>query len=113
MKTIVISAFPACGKSYFFSNNKSLKILDSDSSNFHKEDGTLDVESYVNGHIKNELGKHDYILVSSHLDVRQKLEDEGIEFVTVYPAMECKQSFLRRMKDRGNDEKFLELLNKN
>lgn len=111
-KTIVVSAFPACGKSYFSSKNSSLKVSDSDSSNFHRN-GRLDVDWYVNGHIKSMIGKCDYIFVSSHLDVRHKMEKEGIKFVTVYPSLDSKDAFLKRMRERGNDEKFLKLLNTN
>ncbi len=34
--TKLVSAFPGCGKSYFFKNNKELNTLDSDSSGFDK-----------------------------------------------------------------------------
>ena len=37
MKTVVISAFPGVGKTYFMQNNKDIKILDSDSSDYHFE----------------------------------------------------------------------------
>lgn len=32
--TIIVSGFPAVGKSYLFNNQNELKILDSDSSQF-------------------------------------------------------------------------------
>ena len=32
--TIIVSAFPCCGKTYYFENKKDLVVLDSDSSNF-------------------------------------------------------------------------------
>ena len=33
-KTKIVSAFPACGKSYIFDNMKSIDCVDSDSSQF-------------------------------------------------------------------------------
>lgn len=110
--TIVISAFPACGKSYLKQNITDLKILDSDSSNFHRN-GKLDVDWYIGEHVKNIIGRYDYIFVSSHLEVRRKLEKENIKFVTVYPDIHSKRAFLLRMYKRGNNKKFLNLLNKN
>jgi hypothetical protein len=35
-QTSVISAFPGCGKSHYFRENKDKSILDSDSSKFDK-----------------------------------------------------------------------------
>jgi hypothetical protein len=34
MSALVISAFPACGKSYYYNTHKDSKVLDSDSSQF-------------------------------------------------------------------------------
>jgi spore cortex formation protein SpoVR/YcgB (stage V sporulation) len=54
-KTLVISAFPGCGKSHFFRNNKDKEVLDSDSSKFDKAHFP---KNYIE-HIKSNLGKVD------------------------------------------------------
>ena len=67
--TLVVSAFPGCGKSHLFRNKGDKKILDSDSSTFDKSQFP---ENYIN-HIKSNIGDVDMILVSSHKEVRDAL----------------------------------------
>ena len=124
-KTLVISAYPCCGKSYLKEHGlRGYSILDSDSSKFswieryyteeeidsilsifNTTDSLLPVESIKNiyrketrrvrnpnfvedyiGHIKENIGKVDIIFVSTHLEVRQSLQDNNIEYYTVYPS---------------------------
>lgn len=115
--TIVVSAFPACGKSWMYGNSKKA-ILDSDSSNFswvtndagEKVRNPEFPKNYIE-HIKANIGKADIIFVSSHLQVRQALKDEGIKFVTVYPKRNLKEEWIGRCYCRGNDAAFLSFLN--
>ena len=120
-KTIVISAFPACGKSYTYKNfnGKPYTMIDSDSSKFSwiYENGVKTdkrnpnfIEDYIS-HIKENIGKVDVIFVSSHAEVRKALRDNNIKYFMIYPSLEMKDEMLRRMKERGNDEKFIEFQN--
>lgn len=109
VNTLVVSAFPGCGKSHLFRNKGEKKILDSDSSTFDKSQFP---DNYIT-HIKSNLGNVDIILVSSHKVVRDALEKEGIDFTLVYPNREIKDEYIQRYVDRGNDEKFVELLKSN
>lgn len=117
-RTIVISAFPACGKSYTYShfNGRPYTMLDSDSSKYswiYKDGKKTDernpnfISDYMN-HIKENIGKVDVIFVSSHPEVRKGLTDNGIKYFLVYPLLYMKEEMIRRMKDRGNDEKFIQ-----
>lgn len=110
-KTELISAFPGCGKSYYFEKAKetSEKVLDSDSSTFDKKEFPA---NYIE-HIKNNMGKVDKIFISSHDVVRDALVDEGLDFTLVYPDKSIKKEYINRYKERGNDDKFVELLEKN
>ena len=107
--TLVVSAFPGCGKSHLFRNKGEKKILDSDSSTFDKSQFP---ENYIS-HIKSNIGKVDIILVSSHKEVRDALKNQDINFTLVYPSSDIKDEYIQRYVDRGNDEKFVELLRKN
>jgi len=109
VKTIIISAFPGCGKSHLFRNKGDKQILDSDSSKFDKSKFP---QNYID-HIKSNIGLADMILVSSHKEVRDALVDNGIEFTLVYPNKDIKDEYIQRYIDRGNEEKFVELLKKN
>lgn len=117
--TIVISAFPACGKSYKVKNYNGdpYIMLDSDSSRFSwikDTEGNIktrnpDFPSNYIQHIKNNIGKVDVIFVSSHKEVRQALRDNDIKYFMVYPTLDMKYIFLQRMKDRGNAKEFIKM----
>lgn len=110
-KTKIISAFPGIGKTYLYENQHKLglKILDSDSSTFNKDKFP---QNYIE-HIKNNIGKVDIILVSSHDVVRNALVNENIFFFLVYPDIKLKDEFIKRYKKRGNHENFIKLLDSN
>ncbi len=107
-KTLIISAFPGTGKTYLF-NNTDKTILDSDSSKFDK---TKFPENYIQ-HIKDNIGKVDIILVSSHKPVRDALVANKIDFTLVYPSKELKEEYINRYKQRGSPETFIDLITKN
>ena len=91
-KTLIISAFPACGKTFLYKNQEQLlfksqdglqihySFLDSDSSKFKKYDGWE--KEYVN-HIEENIGKVDFIFISQHDVVLQEIANRGLPFVTV------------------------------
>ena len=123
-RAFVVSAFPGCGKSTFYrensiyseTSNGKLKILDSDSSLFswiYDENGNkTDVRdpefpnNYIS-HIKAHIESEDIIFVSSHKIVREALEREGIPYIMVYPDKSLKEEWIKRFRDRGNDEAFI------
>jgi len=107
-ETELVSAFPGTGKSYYF-NNTSKDVLDSDSSKFDKSDFP---ENYIR-HIKENMGKVDVILISSHEEVRDALVDADLEFTLIYPDKSLKDEYLERYEERGNDDKFVKLLYEN
>jgi len=122
--TIIVSAFPACGKSYMFNNynGKPFAMLDSDSSNFSwikDENGENTKErdpnfptNYIK-HIKDNIGKVDVIFVSSHDIVRKALNKNNINFFMVYPDKSMKDEWIRRFRERGNDEGFIKFISDN
>ena len=115
MNTKIFSVFPACGKTWLYNHQEDfdLKILDSDSSEFSwkiepiKDDqGNLlrglqkvrnpDFPNNYIKYIKENIGKYDYIFVSSHASVREALDKEGIDFTIVYPTSSCKAEWVGR-----------------
>lgn len=107
-ETLVVSAFPGTGKSYFF-DNSDLNVLDSDSSKFDKAHFPA---NYIE-HIKSNIGKADIIFVSSHKVVRDALVENGIEFILAYPRVELKYEYLSRYKVRGSQDAFIQLISCN
>lgn len=121
--TIIISAFPCSGKSYCFNHYQNdYSILDSDSSNFswEKDDNGKNTKirdpnfpaNYM-AHINDNIGKVDFIFVSSHEEVRKVLINKGIRYLLVYPELKCKQEYLHRAKERGSSEGFVKMLENN
>ena len=105
-------------KSYYHNLHKET-TLDSDSSNFSwiVSDGVKIRNpefptNYIN-HIKENIGKYEFIFVSSHKEVRDALLDNNIFFYLIYPNMYDKDKFIQRYKERGSPESFIELVLKN
>jgi hypothetical protein len=110
MNTKIYSIFPACGKTWLYEHQEDygLKILDSDSSDFSwmrlydplgKPTTKLRNPDFPNNyieHIKENIGKYDFIFVSSHASVREALDKEGIDFTIVYPMPMCKAEWIGR-----------------
>lgn len=119
-RTKVISGFPGVGKSYMFNNKTDLIILDSGSSNFSwvkdlegnntRERNPEFPQNYIN-HIKENLGKVDIIFVSSHDVVRNALRESNISYILAYPNITLKDEYIKRYRDRGNDEPFISMIN--
>lgn len=120
--TKVISAYPCCGKSYIVENSdyifrgddEEIIVLDSDSSVFSWEirpDGkkyrNSDFPNNYIKHIKENIGKVDYIFVSSHSIVRQALSEAGIKFTLVVPEKKLLNEWMIRMYNRGSDTEFI------
>jgi hypothetical protein len=110
MKTKVYSAFPGVGKTTYF-NTTDRNVLDSDSSKFDKKHFPDNYIEHIERNIQDP--KVDKILVSSHKDVRDALLKKGIPFVLVYPNRDIKDEYIQRYKDRGNNDAFVDLLEKN
>lgn len=115
--TKVISGFPAIGKSYITYQNNGMKvIMDSDSSLFSWiREGLRHPDfpnNYIN-HIKSNVGKADYIFVSSHDVVRKALKENNINYTLVYPSIELKDEYIKRYKDRANHEDFIKFIDSN
>lgn len=108
MKTILCSAFPGTGKTYYYMNPYNV-ALDSDSSKFDKSNFP---QNYIE-HIKSKIGKTDIIFISSHKEVRDALIENNLEFILVYPDISLKEEYLERYRKRMNTDDFVKLLDNN
>lgn len=109
--SIVISGFPGIGKSYLYDKlSKSDSITDSDSSQFDKSDFPRNYIEHIKDHIKN---KTNYILVSSHDNVREALRKSDIEFILIYPDRSLKDEYIKRYIKRGSSEFFVDMMKEN
>lgn len=118
MRTIIISAFPGMGKSYAVEHLPQYKMLDLESSNYSwiktndgKVRNPLFAQNYID-HLKQlkDQGLYQVVFVSSHKIVRQALQHHKIYYYLVYPDISLKDQYIRRYRERGNEQEFVELL---
>lgn len=92
-KTLIISAFPGCGKTFLYRNQDKIPVkfngidirctfCDSDSSKFSKHNGWE--KEYVDS-IEDKIGILDFIFISQHDLVLAELERRNIPFISVAP----------------------------
>jgi hypothetical protein len=108
---IVICGFPGVGKSCVANNRKN--IIDAESSAYswsldfeHPENGFKRNPAFPSNYIQSIKGfidKYEYVLVSSHKEVRVALGKEGIPYIIVAPKRELKNEYLIRYLQRGNE----------
>jgi adenylate kinase family enzyme len=128
---IIISGFAGIGKTTLQKNNSN--VIDLESSDFkwiyqNSENESMDKEkrkgvsnriqnplwplNYVNEIIK-KASEYDIVLISQDLDMRNCLRNHGCMYYVCFPRKECKQEYLERYKNRGNNEKFISIVNEN
>ncbi len=109
--TKIICVFPGCGKTYLANNenNKIILDLDKDQKTFLKRD----FPNYYIEYVKDNIGKVDIILVSSHKEIRETLTNENINFSLVYPNRFLKNDFIKRYSERGSTQLFVNIMDKN
>ena len=105
--TIIISGFPGVGKSFLGKNNDD--FIDLDSSRYAGEDRWRRYKE----RIEDALGIYKYIFVSSHQETRDILNELGLKYYVVYPDKNLKEEYLKRYKERGSKEDFIDLMNNN
>lgn len=114
--SIILMGFPGVGKTYIkekYKGSNDLKVLDSDSSNFDKSNFP---NNYIN-YIKEQIGKYDIIMVSTHKEVRDAIKNSMISrmcpLYICYPSLDIKDEWLERLRKRGNNESFIKLIDEN
>lgn len=110
MSAVLISAFPGMGKTYaykLFEND--IKVLDLDSSQFDKYNFP---GNYVRTIMEN-ISSYDLIFISSHKEVRDMLDIEGIHFDLFYPDKERKNEFIENYVIRHSKAEFIKNIDAN
>ncbi len=115
-KPLLVAGFPGTGKSHYCYNGDYSHYIppkfatDSDSSKFDK---TNFPNNYIK-HIKEKISEgYSRIFISSHKEVRDALVKNGLEFTLVYPKKELKEEYLKRYKERGSPDSFINLISNN
>ena len=111
---IVISAFPGTGKTYCAENfhkimdyRPPIAFIDFDSSAFS---GPNFPNNYLDAiqKITEQPNKVTTVLfTSSHKEVRDGLSKRNMIFIFAYPSKQLKSEYLRRYKERGSSDTFI------
>lgn len=130
--TVVISGFPAVGKSFLCTKFPTLG-RDLESSDYHwkRKNGSQEFElskkgnkipnpSWPNNYIEtidilSKSGMYRSVFVSSHQLIRTKMAEAGIKYTNLVPedSPKMKEIILDRMKKRGSPDTFIEDIEKN
>lgn len=120
MKTVIISAFPGIGKIYA-KKSTTLNVVDLNTNDFKFTNKIVnscnirEVNSEYPGNYLNKIKElinlkdnaPDIIFISSHSDIRELLNKSEIPYFIIYPAINDKNKFITRYKERGNSDKFI------
>ena len=126
---MIISAFAASGKTKLKKEN-NLSVIDLESSDYQWKflDNNLSVEERkgTENKIKNKNFIEDYVsaiieankeyefvLIASQPEVLDELSNRNIDYKMVSPIKEMKNTFIKRYKNRGNNQSFIDLMDKN
>ena len=122
-----IWAFPGIGKTTLVQINKNYIDLESSDYKWIDIDKTLPIEErkgtaktinpdFPENYIKKIIELTDMrfnVLISSHKEVREALQAQGIEYTIVLPSLDMKEEMISRYLSRGNQESFVNLLKTN
>lgn len=128
---IIISGFAGIGKTTLQRSN--VNVIDLESSDYkwiYQDEDTesMDKEKRkgVTNRVKNPLWPLNYVkdiikkskiyeivLISQDKDMRDCLKENNCKYYVCFPKKECKEDFINRYKNRGNNEKFIELVSQN
>lgn len=123
----IISAFPGIGKTTLVQTNKNYVDLESSDYKWIDIDKTLSIEErkgtaktinpyFPENYIKKIIELTDMgfnVLISSHKEVREALQAQGIEYTIILPSLDMKEEMISRYLSRGNQESFVNLLKTN
>jgi len=108
--TKVISAFPATGKTTFAKEmtEQGLKVVDLDSSLYK------DFDVYLED-IKKLTESHDFVLISTHEQIRERLRESEVKYAIVYPrnTRMNKEEYIKRITERDGNGKLAKIIEKN
>jgi adenylate kinase family enzyme len=115
-KTVIVAAFPCCGKSTVAETLKDFySIVDLDSSDYRWADRDKSVphSNFPNNYIESIvslIGKKDVVFISTHKEVLDALQNKKINFVLVYPQNTPvnKSIWRERLVTRGSSQDLID-----
>lgn len=132
MQGTIISGFAGIGKTTLQKKYPS-EVIDLESSDFkwiYLDDETANTEKELRKGVENrqlnpkwpnnylevilsKIQQYRYVLIAQGNDIRNLLDDNKIDYTLAFPSMQCKDEYVERYKSRGNNDKFVSLIEKN
>jgi hypothetical protein len=105
MNTLVISGFPASGKTTYSNRHDNREVID-----YAETDNT---PSRIAQDIRYLIGRVCIIFVDASPEMRSTLSTYGIDYSLVFPEADMKQEWLDRMKADGYSEVSIDAMRDN
>lgn len=107
VNTKIYSAFCGTGKSYLskeLENSIEIECWKYEDISFPKN---------IIADIKQQIGKKEYIFISTNPIVLKELYKDNIKFILIYPDIKLKREYMKRYIDRGSSNDFIKTLDTN
>lgn len=126
----IICGFAGIGKTFLSNTYKNVIDLESSSYKWIYLDDVEDLNheerkglqnrvlnpAWPSNYVLDIIGKCDkdnIVLTSMDKEVREALRQWGCRYYVAYPDISCKDDYIERYKQRGNNEKFIETISSN
>ena len=106
-KTIVCAAFCGTGKSYL---SKTYPKAVAELECWYYREGNFP-QNYVEA-VKNQLGKSEFLFISTDPVILKQLRKENIEFILAYPDNSLKEEYMQRFCNRNDAYDFIGVMYK-
>jgi len=119
-RCVIISGFPGVGKST--AAEKIKYVMDAESSGYHyefdcktgemieRDDWVQHYVDFIQRESTQENYGLNYLLVSSHAEVRAEMIKRGIPFIFVVPDQGLKNEYMKRFLKRGSPVEFIKYM---
>ena len=116
--TVIVSAFPACGRStaYDILKYQLYDVINAESKKFSWKNffgGRYHNPEFPNNYVEyimKNIGVVDFIFTSSHEDIRNTMAKFHVPYILVYPDESCLAEWVGRCYLRGNSHEYIHAL---
>lgn len=109
-EAIIISAFSGTGKKYFM-DNTNLRVLfinPDDYAYISLQKKNPEFPNNFISHIRDNVNAYDVILFPSSRLVHESLINKGIQYNLIYPNINLRNEYQKRLESKGYDDYFIE-----
>ncbi len=60
--------------------------------------------------INDAIANNKIVLISFHKEIVDYIRNNNIKYCVVYPSLDSRNEYIKRLRDRGNNEEFIQLM---